>query len=583
MHGIFIYPPFLYKPQAKGGIIMKNEILSLYTAANYDELEEFVKSINIDELVVALQEIDKKTLSELLPKLPADISAECFLRFDSGLQRYLVDNISDLSFDEISEEILETDDLEEKVETEIYNDIILQTSTDARHEKLLEIIDNIENKKFTSLKPILSEMEAVDVAELLNDTEDGTDIVLFRLLPKDLASDVFANMDAETQENIIKAFTDRELSGIINDLFADDTVDIIEEMPSNIVRRILKVASKSTRETINQLLGFPKDSAGSIMTPECITLRPSMTVDDALKKIRRQAVDKETIYTCYVTDDQKHLIGIVSAKDIILHEPDDKIGDFMQENIISAHTHTDKEEVSNLLAKYDLLAIPIVDSEDRINGIVTIDDAIDVIQEEATEDISKMAGITPTTKPYLQTNVFSIFKNRIPWLVILLLSATFTGLIINAYEATLNSLSPLLFACIPMLMGTGGNSGSQASVTIIQSLATDEVAFRDIVKVIWKEIRVAVITAFILAVVCFTKLQLIDKLIFGYDYTAKISFVISISLFMTICAAKIVGACLPLLAKKAHLDPAVVANPFITTIVDVLSLLIFCAFSICLL
>ena len=562
---------------------MKNEILALFEAEKFEDLEDFVKSINIDELVIALQEIDKKTLAQVLPKLPADISADCFLKFDPELQRYLVDNISDLSFDEISEEILETDDIEEKVETEIFNDIILQTSTDARHEKLLEIIDGIENKKFTSLKPILSEMEPIDVAELLNDTEDDKDILVFRLLPKDLASEVFAEMDADTQENIIKSFTDKELSGIINDLFVDDTVDIIEEMPSNIVRRILRVANKETRESINKLLGFPKDSAGSIMTPECITLRPHMTVDDALKKMRRQAVDKETIYTCYVTDDQKRLLGIVSAKDIILHEPEDKIGDFMQENIISCHTHTDKEEVSNLLAKYDLLAIPIVDSEDRINGIVTIDDAIDVIQEEATEDISKIAGMAPTTKPYLQTNVFAIFKNRIPWLVILLLSATFTGLIINSYESTLNALSPLLFACIPMLMGTGGNSGSQASVTIIQALATDEVTFKDTLRVIWKEIRVAIITALVLAIVCFAKLQLIDNLLFGYDYTIKISAVISISLFMTICAAKIVGACLPLLAKKCHLDPAVVANPFITTIVDVLSLLIFCAFSIALL
>lgn len=562
---------------------MKNEILALFESEKFEELEDFVKSIHIDELVIALQEIDKKTLALVLPKLPADISADCFLKFDPELQRYLVDNISDLSFDEISEEILETDDVEEIVETEIFNDIILQTSTDVRHEKLLEIIDNIENKKFSSLKPILSEMEPVDVAELLNDTDEGTDTLLFRLLPKDLASEVFANMDADTQENIIKAFTDRELSGIINDLFVDDTVDIIEEMPSNIVRKILRVANKETRESINKLLGFPKDSAGSIMTPECITLRPHMTVDDALKKIRRQAVDKETIYTCYVTDDQKHLLGTVSAKDIILHEPEDKIGDFMQDNVISCHTHTDKEEVSNLLARYDLLAIPIVDSEDRINGIVTIDDAIDVIQEEATEDISKIAGMAPTTKPYLQTNVFSIFKNRIPWLVILLLSATFTGLIINSYESTLNALSPLLFACIPMLMGTGGNSGSQASVTIIQALATDEVSFKDIFKVIWKEIRVAIITALILALVCFAKLQLIDNLLFGYEYTIKISVVISLSLFITICAAKIVGACLPLLAKKCHLDPAVVANPFITTIVDVLSLLIFCAFSIALL
>lgn len=562
---------------------MKEQIVNMFDSEEFDKLEKFVYEADISLLTQALISIEKDKLVKILPKLPEEISAKCFLEFPPDLQRYLVDNISDMNFKDISEEILETDNVEDIIETEIFNDIILQAETDTRHEKLLSIIDELENKKFSTLKPILAEMEPVDIAEIINDIDEEKISLLFRILPKDLASEVFVNMDSDAQEVLIKAFTDKELSSVINDLFADDTVDIIEEMPSNVVRKILRVANKETRDSINKLLGFPKDSAGSIMTPECITLRPHMTVDDALKKIRKQALDKETIYTCYVTDDQKRLLGIVSAKDIILHEPEDKIGDFMQENFISAHTNTDKEEVSNLLSKYDLLAVPILDSEDRINGIVTIDDAIDVIQEEAQEDISKMAGIAPTTKPYLQTNIFAIFKNRIPWLVILLLSSTFTGLIINVYEGTLNSLSPLLFACIPMLMGTGGNSGSQASVTIIQSLATNEIEFKDILKVIWKEIRVAVITALVLGIVCFVKLQLIDNLIFGYDYTLKISFVVSISLFVTVCAAKIVGACLPLIAKKCRLDPAVVANPFITTIVDVLSLLIFCAFSVSLL
>lgn len=562
---------------------MKEQIVNMFNSEEFDKLEKFAYEADITLLTQALISIEKDKLVQILPKLPEEISAKCFLEFPPDLQRYLVDNISDMNFKDISEEILETDNVEDIIETEIFNDIILQAETDTRHEKLLSIIDELENKKFSTLKPILAEMEPVDIAEIINDIDEEKISLLFRILPKDLASEVFVNMDSDAQEVLIKAFTDKELSSVINDLFADDTVDIIEEMPSNVVRKILRVANKETRDSINKLLGFPKDSAGSIMTPECITLRPHMTVDDALKKIRKQALDKETIYTCYVTDDQKRLLGIVSAKDIILHEPEDKIGDFMQENFISAHTNTDKEEVSNLLSKYDLLAVPILDSEDRINGIVTIDDAIDVIQEEAQEDISKMAGIAPTTKPYLQTNIFAIFKNRIPWLVILLLSSTFTGLIINIYEGTLNSLSPLLFACIPMLMGTGGNSGSQASVTIIQALATNEVEFKDILKVIWKEIRVAVITALVLGIVCFSKLQLIDNLIFGYDYTLKISFVVSISLFVTVCAAKIVGACLPLIAKKCRLDPAVVANPFITTIVDVLSLLIFCAFSVSLL
>ena len=562
---------------------MIEELIALFEAEEFDKLEKLAQETPIDELTLELSKIDKDLLVKIFPKLPEDISAECFLRFKSSLQRYLVDNISGMQFKEITDEILETENVEEELKTEIFNDIMLQAEADVRHEKLLEIIDKIENKAFSSLKPILTEMRPIDIAELINDIDEEKVLVVFRLLPKYLANQTFVEMDADTQEIVIKAFTDKELSGMINELFVDDTVDLIEEMPSNVVRRILKVADKETREQINKLMGFPKDSAGSIMTPECITLRPWMTADEALAKMRRQAFDKETIYTCYVTDDEKKLLGIVTAKDIIIHNPTDKIGDFMHDNIISAHTHTDKEEVSNLLAKYDLLAIPILDNEDRINGIVTVDDAIDVIQDEASEDISKIAGIAPTTKPYLQQSVFSIFKHRIPWLVILLLSATFTGLIINIYEGTLNSLSPLLFACIPMLMGTGGNSGGQASVTIIQALATDEISFRDIIKVIWKEIRVAIVTALILGLVCFAKLQLIDNLIFGYEYTLKISFVVSISLFVTVCAAKIVGACLPLLAKKCHLDPAVVANPFITTIVDVLSLLIFCAFSVSLL
>ncbi len=559
-----------------------SEIIELFKNEKFDELETLVKNCDIDVLAGELQKINKDLLADIFPKLPEEISAEVFVKFSTDLQLFLTQNISDVEFQEISEELLEND-VEDSVKGEVLNEILLKAEADTRHEKLLEIIDDIEQKKFASLKPLLVEMRPFDIAEIFNDIDEDKMVVLFRLLPKYLASETFVEMDAGTQETVIKAFTDKELSGIINDLFVDDTVDMIEEMPSNVVRRILRVANTETRESINKLMGFPKDSAGSIMTPECITLRPWMTADEALAKIRRQAFDKETIYTCYVTDQEKKLLGIVTAKDLILHDPQEKIETFMHENIVSAHTHTDKEEVSNLLSKYDLLAIPIVDSENRINGIVTVDDAIDVIQEEASEDMSKITGMAPTTKPYLQTSIFSIFKSRIPWLIILLVSATFTGIIINSYEATLNALSPLLFACIPMLMGTGGNSGSQASVTIIQSLAMDEIEFRDILKVLWKEIRVAITVALVLAIACFAKLQLIDNLIFGYDYTIKISFVVSLALFATICIAKIVGACLPLLAKKVHLDPAVVANPFITTIVDVISLIIFCAFSVAML
>lgn len=562
--------------------MLNNRIEELFNDEKFEELNLMVEKINTTDLARALSRIEKDVLVKIFPKLPEEVSARVFVKFKTDLQQYLIDNISDFEFKEISEELLDAD-VENDVNQKVLNEILLKAEADTRHEKLLEIIDNIENKKFSSLKPLLAEMEPADIADIMNDIDKQNVVVLFRLLPKDLASEVFVDMNVDRQKMLINSFTDAEVSNIINDLFVDDTVDILEEMPSNVVIRLLKLSNPETRETLNKILGFPKDSAGSIMTTEFVTLRTKMTVAEALKKMRKQAIDKETIYTCYVTDDKKRLLGTVSAKDIILHKPTDKIGDFMQENVVYAHTNTDREEVYNMLKKYDFLAVPVVDNENRITGIVTIDDALDIIQEETQEDISKMAGIAPTTKPYLQTNVFSIFKNRLPWLLILLISATFTGIIINVYEGTLNSLSPLLFACVPMLMGTGGNSGSQASVTIIQSLATGDIELKDVFKVIWKEIRVAILVSFVLAVACFGKLMLIDNLIFGYDYTFKISFVVSLSLFATICIAKLVGAILPLIAKKCRLDPAVVANPFITTIVDVISLLIFCVCSITLL
>ncbi len=566
----------------KGKNKLSKQIYDLYKAENFKELETVIEDEKLEEVVLALENFKLDILCEIFPKLPEEVAAKAFVKLSVELQRYLTDNISSIEFQPISEEILDNDG-EDSLNEEVLNEVLLKAEVDTRHEKLVKILEEIEGKNFAKLKPLLSEMEPVDIAEVLNDLDENKAIVLFRLLPKDLASETFVEMDSKMQEILVKAFTDKELSSILNELFVDDTLDIIEEMPSSLVVRILRLAGSETRDMINKLLGFPKDSAGSIMTPEYISLREKMTCEEAMKKIRKQALDKETIYSLYVTDDQKKLLGIVSARDLIIHEPKEKIGDFMQENIISAHTHTDKEEVSQLLSKYDLLAIPIVDSENRINGIVTIDDAVDVIQEEASEDISKMAAITPTTKPYLQTNVFRIFANRVPWLLLLLLSATFTGLIINVYEATLNSLSPLLFACIPMLMGTGGNAGSQASVTLIQSLATNEVTFKDTFKVIWKEIRISVIVAFVLAITCFAKLLLIDNLIFGYDYTIKISIVVSLALFVTICIAKIIGSILPIIAKKCRLDPAVVASPFITTIIDIISLVVFCGFSVMLL
>ena len=561
------------------------EIVRLFQEEKFEELEKFVDEIKKDDYEAVAKElssIEPELLADILPKIKKDVSAELFILFPKKLQKYLTENISDIEFEKVAEELLDSD-VEDNVSTEVLNEILLKADADVRHEKLLQIIDDLENKNFSTLKPLLKEMDPVDIADVMSDIDDENVAVLFRLLPKDTASDVFVNMDNDAQQVLIKSFTDKELSFIINDLFVDDTADLIEEMPSNVVRRIIKLSNDETRESVNKLLGFPKDSAGSIMTTELVTLREGMRVEEALKKIRKQALDKETIYTLYVTDDEKQLLGTVSLRDIILHAATEKIGSFMKENVISAHTHDDKEEVANMLKKYDLLAVPIVDSENRINGIVTVDDAMDVLQEEATEDISMINHVTPTSKPYIQTSIWSIFKARVPWLLLLLISATFTGLIINTFEGKLNTLSPLLFACIPMLMDSGGNAGSQASVTIIRALALDELHPKDIFKVIWKEIRVAILLALVLAVACFAKLQLIDKLIFGYNYTWMISLVVSLALFGTICIAKIVGACLPLLAKRFKLDPAVVASPFITTIVDAISLMIFCGISIALL
>ena len=561
---------------------MKEQLLSLAKNENYEEINKLFSDMEPKEVASVLASLEKDELVNLFPKIDEEIAAKAFILFSPELQQYLVENISDYEFKDVSEELLDND-VEKNVKPEVLNVIILKAETDTRHEKLLEIIDNLENKKFATLKPILTEMEPADIAEVMNDIDKNDVLLLFRLLPKDLASDVFVDIDTDRQKLLIESFTDKEVSRIINDLFVDDTADLIEEMPSNVVVRILRLSSPETRADINKLLGYPKDSAGSIMTTEFISLRPHMTAESALNKIRKQAIDKETIYTCYVTDDKKHLLGTVSAKDLILHKPEDKISDFMDENVISAHTSTDKEEVSQLLSKYDLLAVPIIDSENRITGIVTVDDAIDVIQDEANEDISKIAAIVPTSKPYLQTNTFTLFKSRLPWLLILLISATFTGLIINTYETTLNALSPLLFACIPMLMDSGGNAGSQASVTVIRALALDEIEFKDAFKILFKEFRVALLLALALSVTCFAKLQLIDNLIFGYNYSLTISLVVSAALFVTICIAKIIGAFLPLLAKKCKLDPAVVASPFITTIVDAVSLLVYCKLAVALL
>ena len=410
-------------------------------------------------------------------------------------------------------------------------------------------------------------MYPADVEMLMETLNEKELLLVFRLLPKELAADVFVEMDPDMQESLITRFTDKELSEVMSELYVDDTVDIIEEMPANIVTRLLKAADSETRKQINDILKYPKDSAGSVMTTEFVKLRESMTVREAFQTIRKVGVDKETIYTCYVTERAK-LIGVVTVKDMLLCDETKTIGDIMERNVIYVNTHDDKEETVNLMSKYDFMTMPVTDAEGRLVGIVTFDDAIDVIQEETTEDIEKMAAITPTDKPYLKLGVFSTWKNRIPWLALLMVSATFTGTIISHYEESLAKVVALT-AFIPMLMDTGGNAGSQASVTIIRGLSLGEIRFGDILRVVWKEFRVSLLCGFTLALLGFMKAMFIDRV------SVTIGIVIALTLFVTIVSAKLVGCVLPMLAKKLGFDPAVMASPFITTIVDAIGLVVY--------
>ncbi len=444
-----------------------------------------------------------------------------------------------------------------------------------------ELLHTLELKY---LKPLLAEMNAVDAARALETVEEEDLPLLFRLLPKDLAAEAFVEIDSDKQEALIGSLNNLEIHRVMNDLFLDDIADILEEMPANVVKKLLAACNKDTRSRVNELLKYPKDSAGSIMTVEFVSLHPSMTVDEAFDKIRKTAIDKETIYTCYVVDQKNYLVGIVSAKELLLSPKDSLIENVMETNFVCAVTTDDKEHAANLLKEYSLLAIPVVDEEKRLVGIVTVDDAIDVIEEENTEDIEKMAAILPSEKPYLKTSVFSIWLKRIPWLLILMVSATFTGLILNTYESKLAVISTVLFACVPMIMDTGGNAGSQASVTVIRALALNELSTKDAFRVLWKETRASLLLGLTLALACFGKLMLVDNLLFGYaDYTPFTCFVVSLALACTVVVAKLVGCTLPLLAKKAKLDPAVVASPFITTVVDAVSLIVYCALAVALL
>ena len=443
-------------------------------------------------------------------------------------------------------------------------------------EELIEQIQNhYENRELSKIKEILSEINPADIAAILEELPENQRLLFFRLLSKEDAADTFVELDGDTQEALIHGISDTELREVLDELYLDDAVDIIEEMPATLVKRILKNTDRETRKAINILLKYPDDSAGSIMTPEFVDLKKDMTVEDAFKRIRRTGVDKETVYTCYVTDASRHLLGVTTVKDLLLHDYDDSIEDFMETNVIYLNTLDDQELAAQYFDKYNFLALPVVDMEERLVGIITIDDALDVIQEENTEDIQKMNAVLPTEKTYLKTTVFETWKSRFPWLLLLMVSATFTGSIITGFEDKLATLT-ILTAFIPMLMDTGGNSGGQASVTVIRAMSLGEVNFRDYFRVIWKEIRVGLYCGLTLAAVNFLKIWLIDKLAFQNDeITLLIDVAICLTLVVEIVFAKFIGASLPMLAKRIGFDPAVMSSPFITTIVDAVSLLVF--------
>ena len=433
----------------------------------------------------------------------------------------------------------------------------------------------LAEKKYPTIRDILITMNPADIASVFDSMEEERLPLLFRLLPKELAAETFVEMEPDAQELLIRGFSDSELREVVDELYVDDAVDIVEEMPANVVRRILSQADPQMRKDINEILRYPENSAGSIMTTEYVSLRPDMTVEESILRIRRTGVDKETIYTCYVTRDRL-LLGLVTVKDLLLAQDDSmEIGELMETNVISVSTQTDQEEVARMLSKYNFLALPVVDGENRMVGIVTFDDAMDVMEDEATEDMEIMGGMTPSDKTYLRSTTFDLFKHRIPWLMLLMVSATFTGLIITKFEHAL-AAQVALTAFIPMLMDTGGNSGSQSSVTVIRSLSLGELSFSDIGRVIWKEIRTAVLCGVALAAACFLKILLVDRLLMGNeDVSIMVALVVCITMALTVLVAKVIGCSLPMLAKKVGFDPAVMASPFITTIVDALSLLIY--------
>ena len=436
-------------------------------------------------------------------------------------------------------------------------------------ETLTELLDA---RRFDAARSLLVDLEPVDIATLIEELPPEQALPTYRLLPKTAAAETFSYLDSDTQESLLRLLTTREMADVMAGLYDDDAVDLLEELPAGVVKRLMRVVSSEERRTLNRLLRYPEDSAGSVLTTEFVDLKAEMTVAGALRYIRACGPDKETIYTCYVTDGDRHLEGVVTVRDLLLAQEDDRIGDLMNRSVWSVGTTEDRETVAQLFTRYDLIALPVVDSEHRLVGIITVDDVIDILQEEVTEDIEKMAAIIPADKPYLKTGVWTTYRTRIPWLLLLMISATFTGIIITSFESAL-AASVALTAFIPMLMGTGGNSGSQSSVTLIRVLALDEIRLRDIGRVLWKELRVAVLCGITLAAAVYLKLLIVDRWMLGTAVSNMEALVICLTLAVTVVCAKLLGCTLPLLAKRLGVDPAVMASPFITTIVDVLSLL----------
>ena len=431
-----------------------------------------------------------------------------------------------------------------------------------------EVLELLESKQYTVLRQRLSEMNEADVAAILEELKESEMLKIFRILPKDIAADVFSYMEVDSQQYIITSLSEKDAAGIIDNLMADDATDLLEEMPASIVKRLLAAASPDTRRDINHLLRYPEDSAGSIMTVEFVDLKENLTVEQAIQRIRNVGVDSETINICYVLDSRRTLLGTVALRYLLLSQPDEIIGDIMHENVISLTTLMDQEEVARQFKKYDFTSMPVVDNENRLVGIITVDDVVDIMEQEAQEDIEKMAAIVPTDKPYMRMGVFETWKVRIPWLMLLMLSATFTGMIISSFEDAL-SVYVILTAFIPMLMGTAGNAGGQSSVTIIRGLSLEELEFGDMPKVMLKEFNVSLLCGLTLAVANFVKLLIFDKT------GVPVALVVSLTLLAVVVIAKLVGCTLPMFAKKIGFDPAVMASPFITTIVDAISLLIY--------